>query len=136
MKPTRIRKTMLPMALLAAAAAIQIGNSAPGIRPARLVPSADAAEEPRVIEIRAKKFEFSPSEITLKRGEPVVLRLTSEDRTHGFFLKPLRIDADIVPGKATDVAVTPDAAGEYSVICDHYCGTGHGNMKMKLSVVQ
>jgi cytochrome c oxidase subunit II len=124
----------LSMALFAAAAAIQIGNLAPGIRPTRLVRSADAAEGPRVIEIRAKKFEFSPSEIALKRGEPVLLRLTSEDRKHGFLLKPFKIDTDITPGKATDIAVTPAAAGDYTVICDHYCGTGHGNMKMRLTV--
>ena len=95
-----------------------------------------ASEPPQVIEIKAKKFEFSPSTVTLKAGQPVILRLTTEDRTHGFFLKPLNIDADIEPGKATDVAVTPDAAGEYVVICDHYCGIGHGNMKLTLNVVQ
>ena len=97
---------------------------------------ANAAAEPRVIEIRAKKFAFSPSEITLKKGEPVILRLSTEDRTHGFLLKPLKIDTDITPGKATDIAVTPTASGHYLVICDHYCGTGHGNMKMKLTVVE
>ena len=36
-----------------------------------------ASDNPKVIEITAKKFEFSPSEITLKKGEPVILRLTS-----------------------------------------------------------
>jgi len=98
-------------------------------------PTASAAE-PQVIEIKAKRYEFAPSTITLKKGQPVILRLTSDDRTHGFFLKPLNIDADIKPGQATDVAVTPDTAGEYQIICDHYCGTGHGNMKMTLTVVQ
>ena len=100
------------------------------------IPAIHAAEPPQVVEIKAKKFEFSPSTITLKAGQPVVLRLTSEDRTHGFFLKPLHIDADIEPGKTTDVAVTPDATGEYVIICDHYCGIGHGNMKLTLNVVQ
>jgi cytochrome c oxidase subunit 2 len=89
-----------------------------------------------VIEIKAKKFAFSPSEITLKKGEPVILRLTTEDRTHGFLLKPFKIDTDIPPGKVTDIAVTPTATDQYLVICDHYCGTGHGNMHMKLTVVE
>ncbi|MBV8138262.1 MAG: cupredoxin domain-containing protein [Deltaproteobacteria bacterium] len=95
-----------------------------------------AAEQPQVIEIKAKKFEFSPGKITLKKGAPVVLRLSTEDRSHGFFVKPLGIDADIEPGQFTDVAITPDATGEYAVICDHYCGLGHGNMKMTVTVVQ
>ncbi len=97
--------------------------------------AAYAAGQPTIVEIKAKKYEFSPNEITLKKGEPAVLRLTSEDRTHGFLVKPLNIDADIKPGQVTEIAVTPGLAGEYIVICDHYCGTGHGNMKMKLTVL-
>jgi len=95
-----------------------------------------ASDNPKVIEISAKKFEFSPSQITLKKGEPVILRLSSSDRVHGFMSKPLKIDTDIAAGKTTDIAVTPDSAGDFTVICDHYCGTGHGNMKMKVSVVE
>ena len=95
-----------------------------------------ASDNPKVIEITAKKFEFSPSVITLKKGEPVILRLSSSDRVHGFMSKPLKIDTDIAAEKTTDVAVTPDTAGDFTVICDHYCGTGHGNMKMKVSVVE
>ena len=106
----------------------------PSTRVPGVMRSAMAAEEPQVIEIKAKKFEFTPNEITLKKGQPVVLRLTTEDRTHGFFLKPLKIDADIVPDKPTDVAVTPETSGTYTAICDHYCGTGHGMMKMKIVV--
>ena len=95
---------------------------------------ARANDNPKVIEITAKKFEFSPSEITIKKGEPVILRLTSADRVHGFMSKPLKIDTDIPADKTEDVAVTPDTAGDFTVICDHYCGTGHGNMKMKVVV--
>jgi cytochrome c oxidase subunit II len=95
-----------------------------------------ASENPKVIEITAKKFEFTPSEITLKKGEPVILRLTSSDRVHGFMSKPLKIDTDIPDDKTTDVTVTPDAAGDFVVICDRYCGLGHGDMKMKVKVVE
>jgi len=95
-----------------------------------------ASDNPKVIEITAKKFEFTPSEITLKKGEPVILRLTTTDRVHGFMSKPLKVDTDIPAGKTTDVAVTPDTAGNFTVICDHYCGTGHGGMNMKVTVVE
>jgi cytochrome c oxidase subunit 2 len=93
-----------------------------------------AAEEPKVIPITAKRFEFSPKEITLKQGETVRLQLTTEDVTHGFYLKPLGIDEDIVPGKTTEVVVTPKTTGRYTTICDHFCGAGHGNMKMTIVV--
>jgi cytochrome c oxidase subunit 2 len=95
-----------------------------------------ASDEPKVIEISAKKFEFTPSQITLKKGEPVILRLSSSDRVHGFMSKPLKIDTDIPADKSEDVTVTPDTAGDFTVICDHYCGTGHGNMNMKVTVVE
>src|SRR5271156_955523 len=95
-----------------------------------------ASDNPKVIEITAKKFEFTPNVITLKKGEPVILRVTSIDRVHGFMSKPLKFDTDIVVGKSTDVAVTPDTAGDFTVICDHYCGIGHGGMNMKITVVE
>lgn len=93
-----------------------------------------AAEEPRVIAVTAKRFAFSPEEVKLKLGETVRLQLTTEDVTHGFFAKPLGIDEVIVPGKTTEVMVTPKATGRYTTICDHFCGAGHGGMKMTIVV--
>ena len=93
-----------------------------------------AQTAPRVVEISAKRFEFAPKVITLKRGETVVLRLTSADVTHGFYSKQLKIDEVIEPGKVVEVKLTPDTAGTYTVICDHFCGSGHGNMKMQIVV--
>ena len=95
-----------------------------------------ASEPPKVIDISAKKFEFTPSQITLKKGEPVILRLHSSDRVHGFMSKPLKIDTDIPNDSVEDIALTPDSAGDFTVICDHYCGTGHGGMKMQITVVE
>ena len=116
-----------------------LGAAACGIVLATVAPKANLAranDEPKVIEISAKKFEFTPNEITLKKGEPVIFRLASTDRVHGFMSKPLKLDTDIAAGKTTDVAVTPDTSGDFTIICDHYCGTGHGNMKMKVTVVE
>ncbi len=42
----------------------------------------DANEGPRTVVVSAKRFEFSPKEITLKKGEPVKLQLTTDDVTH------------------------------------------------------
>ncbi len=92
------------------------------------------ADSPRVMEITAKRFEFSPNRITLKKGETVTLRLTSSDVVHGFFLRPLKIDEAITPGKTTEVTVTPETPGTYTTICDHFCGVNHGNMKMTIVV--
>ena len=121
MRPLALFRTGAALAALTAG----LGLTGGGVR---------AAEEPKVIAITAKRFEFSPKEITLKLGETVKLQLTSEDVTHGFFAKPLGIDEVIVPGKTTEVVVTPKAAGRYTTICDHFCGSGHGGMKMTIVV--
>ena len=126
---TKLTRITLTVALVGAAMSAGSGS---GWLTRRVL----AAEQPQVIEIKAKKYEFAPSHITVKKGAAVVLRLSTEDRSHGFLVKPLGVDADIKPGQFTDVAITPDATGEYAVICDHYCGLGHGNMKMTLTVVQ
>jgi len=92
------------------------------------------AGEARVIDIAAKRFEFSPRELVLKRGEKVTLRLRSGDVTHGFYQKALGIDTTIEPGKTTEVTLTPEKAGRYLTICDHFCGSGHGGMSMTILV--
>jgi cytochrome c oxidase subunit 2 len=91
-------------------------------------------QEPRVVEIVAKRFEYSPSTLTLKKGETVKLRVRSEDVTHGLFLRALKIDTDIVPGETQEVTVTPQTAGTFTAICHHFCGSGHGGMKLTIVV--
>ncbi len=130
MKTTIFKNKIVITILGAAACGIVLATIAPKTNMAR------ASDNPKVIEITAKKFEFTPSQITLKKGEPVILRLSSSDRVHGFMSKPLKIDTDIPADKSADIPVTPDTAGDFTVICDHYCGTGHGNMKMKVTVVE
>lgn len=96
--------------------------------------TARADQSRRVVEISAKRFEFTPNQITLKKGQSVTLRLTSQDVKHGFFVKRLNLDADIVPGKATDVTFTPQTAGKFTSVCDNFCGVGHGDMRMTIVV--
>ncbi len=93
------------------------------------------SDEPvRVVEIQARRFQFTPSEVVLRRGEKVKLVLRSDDVVHGFFSRPLGIDADIHPGTPTELVITPLTAGRFLTICDHFCGSGHGNMNMTFVV--
>jgi cytochrome c oxidase subunit 2 len=96
--------------------------------------TAGAAEETRAIVITAKRFEFVPSTITLKKGETVKLVVTSEDVTHGLFIRTLKIDTDLTPGETQQITVTPQTAGTFTAICHHFCGAGHGNMKLTVVV--
>ena len=92
--------------------------------------------QPRVIEISARRFEFTPNQITIKKGETVTLRVTAEDRDHGFLQEDLGIDLDLTPGKVAEITITPQTAGRFTAICDTFCGSGHGNMKMVINVVE
>ena len=96
----------------------------------------DDAVSPKIIEIRAKRFAFTPGEITLKKNEPVVLRLSTEDVTHGLSLKELDIKTTIEPGKVSDIAITPRQVGRFVAACSHYCGAGHSSMHMVVNVIE
>jgi cytochrome c oxidase subunit II len=86
------------------------------------------AAEPRVVRISAKRFEFTPSEVRVEKGETVVLELTSKDRVHGFNLPAFKIRKDIVPKEVTRVTLTPDKEGTFPFHCDVFCGDGHEDM--------
>jgi cytochrome c oxidase subunit II len=86
------------------------------------------------VKITASKFHFTPDHITLVKGQPVTLQLTSTDTTHGFLLRALKIDTDIKPGSVLEKTVTPMTAGTFKAICDHYCGLGHSGMKLTVVV--
>jgi len=92
--------------------------------------------EEAVIRITAKKFEYEPNQITLKKGEPVTLELVSLDRVHGFNLPELGIRADIIPGQRTKVHLLPQATGSFTFRCDIFCGSGHEDMAGQIIVVE
>jgi cytochrome c oxidase subunit 2 len=92
------------------------------------------ADDVPVIAITAKRFAFAPDKITLKKGKTVKLRLHSEDVTHGFFLRPLKIDETIPAGETDEITITPQTEGTFTTICDHFCGANHGNMNMTIVV--
>jgi len=82
----------------------------------------------KVIRIVAKKFEYTPGEITIERGVPVVLELTTEDVAMGFYAPDFKVDQEIVPGKAVQVRLVPDKAGTFLFSCNVFCGDGHEDM--------
>jgi len=97
---------------------------------------ANAQDAPQRIQITAKRFDFTPGEITLKKGVPVVLVLTSEDVSHGVKFKDLNVVVMAKKGQTSEVAFTPDKAGTFVGHCSVFCGSGHGSMKMTLHVTE
>lgn len=95
-----------------------------------------ADETGQVIQITAKRYEYNPSTITLKKGVPDVLEFTSLDRLHGFNCPGLGIRTDIAPGKATTLRLVPQKAGTFPFHCDNFCGSGHEGMTGTIVVTE
>lgn len=90
---------------------------------------------PRRIEITVSRYSYSPSEITLKKGEPVVLALTSTDVTHGLVVKDLGVKVELKKNDTQEVSITPDKVGIFQGKCSHFCGKGHGSMILSINIV-
>jgi cytochrome c oxidase subunit II len=88
----------------------------------------------RVIKITAERYDYEPEHIILKRGEPVTLELTAEDRMHGFHVKALGVRADVLPGQSVRIHVVPDKVGTFPFNCDVFCGSGHADMSGTITV--
>ena len=72
--------------------------------------------------------------LELKKNESYRLHLSSLDWNHGFSLQPENINLQILPGYEMVLTVTPDESGEYTVVCNEYCGIGHHLMLGKIYV--
>jgi cytochrome c oxidase subunit 2 len=114
---------------IAICCAVGMGSAALSLR-------APAADPPRRIEVVAKRFTYTPAEITLKKGEPVVIVLRSEDVPHGLKIKELDIQADVAKGATKEIAFTPTQASDFVGHCSHFCGAGHGSMTLTLHVTE
>jgi cytochrome c oxidase subunit 2 len=95
-----------------------------------------AQAAPRRIEVTAKRFEFMPADITVKKGEPVVIVLKSIDVAHGLQFRGLGFNVKAGKGGTGEAAFTPTKTGDFVGQCSVFCGSGHGSMKLTLHVVE
>jgi cytochrome c oxidase subunit 2 len=115
------------------------------------IPVVAADQKVQVIELTAKKYEYSPSPIHVKIGTKVQLRITAVDHDHGF---KIGVDPDVdkangksglvfasaqecwqlKKGKTTTIEFLAQTAGTYTFKCCHTCGLGHRGMKGQIIV--
>lgn len=98
-------------------------------------PMLNAQASPRRIFIEAKRFSFDPGEITLKKGEPVILVVKSKDVNHGLRFRELNLNIKVKAGSTAEMAFTPTQTGDFVGHCSVFCGSGHGSMMLTLHVV-
>lgn len=72
--------------------------------------------------------------LELEKDKTYRLHLSSMDWQHGFSLQPVNINVQVLPGYESVITATPDQAGEYTIVCNEYCGILHHTMLGKIYV--
>jgi cytochrome c oxidase subunit II len=79
-------------------------------------------------EVRYEGETIGANEIHLPVGQPVELRLSSDDVIHSLWVPQLVAKRDLVPGHPTAVWIEADEAGAYRGVCAEFCGVQHAKM--------
>ncbi len=74
--------------------------------------------------------------LRLKKGQTYRLHLSSLDLQHGWSLLPLNMNFQVMPGYDHVLTLTPTSTGEFSVVCNEFCGIGHHLMTGRIHVVE
>lgn len=100
------------------------------------VPVAASAADAQTVTINTTASQtFSPSEITVKAGQPVTIKFVGTGGVHGVESKELGIPATMItPGGTKTVTFTPQKAGTYTLHCTIMCGPKHANMALVIKV--
>jgi cytochrome c oxidase subunit 2 len=105
----------------------------------------------QVIEVTAKKYEYSSSPVHVKLGTKVQLKITATDHDHGFRLGAVPDGASssgepglifssaqdcwqLKKGETTMIEFLVQTPGTYTFKCCHSCGLGHKGMKGQIIV--
>ena len=72
------------------------------------------------------------NEIHIPTGRPVVLKLTSRDVIHSFWVPNLTGKKDLIPGYTAETWLQADAPGVYRGQCAEFCGHQHAKMAMEI----
>jgi cytochrome c oxidase subunit 2 len=105
----------------------------------------------QIIEISAKKYEYSSSPVHVKIGTKVQLKITATDHDHGFKIAAVPDDAgpngtggliftsaqdcwQLKKGETTTIEFLVQTPGTYTFKCCHTCGLGHRGMKGQIVV--
>jgi mono/diheme cytochrome c family protein/plastocyanin len=78
---------------------------------------------------------WTPANLTVAAGQPLHLRLTSDDVIHGFAIgQSDRPAVDIKPGEMTNLTLSFDQPGTYTFYCTRWCGPNHWRMRGTITV--
>ena len=97
------------------------------------------------VDVTAQQFAWSFSypdakgltsaKLRLPKDRSVLLRFTSKDVIHSFWVPEFGQKQDTVPGLHPTLHITPDRLGKFPVICTELCGLGHALMRAQAVVM-
>ncbi|HET7010474.1 MAG TPA: cupredoxin domain-containing protein [Anaerolineales bacterium] len=99
-------------------------------------PSSAAPASPvdRTLRLEARSFEYSPSVLTVNRGDRVTLEVVALDVVHGVHIDGLGVEVTADPGQTARLSFVADRAGAFTIRCNVTCGPLHPFMLGRLSV--
>ncbi len=88
-------------------------------------------------------FEYPDTGVTsqtlnLPVNRQVLLRMTSQDVIHSFWVPEFRVKQDVLPGEKfiKELRITPTLVGNYKVRCAEMCGVSHAYMESPVIVME
>jgi cytochrome c oxidase subunit 2 len=126
--------TIIPLFLVMAFAYLGAGNLAEIQR---------ADPNAMVVKVTGQQWSWSfeypaygvtSTEMHVPVGKQVLLQMTSRDVIHSFWVPEFRPKQDLVPGRITQLRITPTVIGDYKVRCAELCGTSHYSMEQPVIV--
>ena len=124
----RLHRVVLPAFVLVLVGLIAVVSTTP-VTAGSSAAGVQNAPGPKVIEIKAKKYDFTPNKIEIPLNTTVRFSITAEDHDHGFEIEGVKDSCvKIEQGKTKTVDYKADKAGEFKFKCCNFCGMGHGGM--------
>ncbi len=87
------------------------------------------------------KFEYPDldlvtTELGLPINKQVLLKMSSTDVIHSFWVPEFRVKQDLLPGDLVrELRITPTELGDYKIRCAELCGTNHALMRAGVRVL-
>lgn len=97
----------------------------------------EAAEGKYVVNMVASAFNYdfgkdeageAVKKIRVPKGSTVLFQITSKDVVHGFQVAGTNVNMMVEPGHISRYETVMKNTGEFTVVCNEYCGIGHHMM--------
>jgi len=101
---------------------------------AYVLPTSAQVPVTREYTLTARSFSYDPNVITVNKGDRVILRVKSEDVTHGLYVDDYDLQVHVHPGDVGTVEFVADKPGKFKLRCADTCGPLHPFMIGELVV--